>query len=106
MGDLMNIGNLAGLSIDDLASGDIDKPDDFDSDFDSDFDLDFDLDDLVYENMCESWGIDDQKDKGKNSGLFRDVDNLAGENMSINNIPDKQSDATNKIQSNDHKSTG
>ena len=102
MGDLMSRDNLTGLSIDDLASGDIDKPDDFDSDFDSDFDLD----DFVYENMCESWGIDDQKDKGKNSGLFRDVDNLVGENMSINNIPDKQSDATDKLKSDDHKSTG
>lgn len=94
MGDLISrdIDNLAGLSIDDLASGDIDKPDDFDSDFD--------LDDLVYENMYEDWGIDDQKDKGKNRGLFRDVDNLAGENMSINNIPDKQSDATDKLNAN------
>lgn len=98
MGDLISrdIDNLAGLSIDDLASGDIDKPDDFDSDFD--------LDDFVYENMCESWGIDDQKDKGKNRGLFRDVDNLAGGNMSINNILDKQSDAADKLQSSDHQS--
>lgn len=104
MGDLMSRDNLTGLSIDDLASGDIDKPDDFDSDFDSDWDSDWD--DFVYENMCESWGIDDQKDKGKNSGLFRDVDNLAGENMSINNIPDKQSDATDKLKSDAHKSTG
>lgn len=102
MGGLISrdIDNLAGLSIDDLASGDIDKPDDFDSDFG----LDFDLDDFVYENMCESWGIDDQKDKGKNRGLFRDVDNLAGENMSINNISDKQSNATDKLKSDDHKS--
>lgn len=89
MGDLMSRDNLTGLSIDDLASGDIDKPDDFDSDFD--------LDDLVYENMYEDWGIDNQKDKGKNSGLFRDIDNLAGGNMSINNIPDKQSNATDKL---------
>lgn len=98
MGDLMSRDNLAGLSIDDLASGDIDKPDDFDSDFD--------LDDFVYENMYESWGIDDQKDKGKNRGLFRDIDNLAGENMSINNISDKQSDTTDKLKSDNHKSTG
>lgn len=106
MGDLISrdIDNLAGLSIDDLASGDIDKPDDFASDFDSDWDSDWD--DFVYENMCESWGIDDQKDKGKNSGLFRDIDNLAGENMSINNIPDKKSNAADKLQSDDHKSTG
>ena len=104
MGGLIsrNIDNLTGLSIDDLASGDIDKPDDFDSDFG----LDFDLDDFVYENMYEDWGIDNQKDKGKNRVLFRDVDNLAGENMSINNIPDKQSDAADKLQSDDHKSTG
>ena len=103
MGGLIsrNIDNLTGLSIDDLASGDIDKPDDFDSDFG----LDFDLDDFVYENMYEDWGIDNQKDKGKNRGLFRDVDNLAGENMSINNIPDKQSDAADKLKSDAHKTT-
>ena len=56
--------------------------------------------------MYEDWGIDNQKDKGKNRGLFRDIDNLAGENMRINNIPDKQSDAADKLQSDDHKSTG
>ena len=55
--------------------------------------------------MYEDWGIDNQKDKGKNRGLFRDIDNLAGENMSINNIPDKQSDAADKLQSDAHKST-
>ena len=55
--------------------------------------------------MYEDWGIDNQKDKGKNSGLFRDIDNLAGENMSINNIPDKQSDAADKLKSDAHKST-
>ena len=92
----MNIDNLKGLSIDDLASGDIDKLDDWKSDLVQD--------DFINRDMYEDWGIDNQKDKGKNSGLFRDIDNLAGVTMNLNNVPDKQSNAADKLQSNDHES--
>lgn len=37
-------------------------------------------------------------------GDLMNIDNLAGGNMSINNVPDKQSNAADKIQSKDHKS--
>lgn len=92
----MNIDNLKGLSIDDLASGDIDKPDDWKSDLQQD--------DFINRDMYEDWGIDNQKDKGKNNGLFRGIDNLAGVTMNLNNVPDKQSNAADKLQSNDHES--
>ena len=92
----MNIDNLKGLSIDDLASGDIDKPDDWKSDLEQD--------DFINIDVYEDWSIDNQKDKNKNSGLFRGIDGLAGGNMNLNSVLDKQSNAADKIQSNDHKS--